>query len=54
MNDMIDEYAGQGGRYEIIDGKRVRTEEPTRQGPAPNADQSDQPAAAPADTKRRG
>ena len=54
MTEILDEYAGQGGRYEIIDGKRVRTEEPTREGPAPSADQSDQPTTAPADIKRKG
>lgn len=38
-----DEFQGEGGRYEIRDGKRVRVEEPTR--PAGSEAPQDQPAA---------
>lgn len=33
---MTDEFQGQGGRYEIRDGKRVRIEEPTKDHPEGN------------------
>lgn len=33
---MTDQFDGQGGRYEIRDGKRVRVEEPTKDHPEGN------------------
>jgi hypothetical protein len=33
---MTDEFHGQGGRYEIRDGKRVRIEAPTKDHPEGN------------------
>lgn len=33
---MSDEFEGQGGAYEVRDGKRVRVEEPTKDHPEGN------------------
>lgn len=46
---MTDEFAGQGGRYEIRDGKRVRVEEPTKDHPEGNCarDEHGKPFPAP-------
>ena len=64
-NETPDEFHGQGGSYEIRDGKRVRIEEPTRDheqgnrartadGTAlPGPDAHLQPPATPADAPRR-